>query len=56
MDEEQVNVAAAFVDKLLELKIVNLPAEGKEVLMNAPLFTMPKEGQEGQWRIIADVL
>jgi hypothetical protein len=48
MDPEQINVAAAFVDELLELKIVKLVGEGKEVLTTAPLFTVPKEGQEGE--------
>jgi hypothetical protein len=56
MDQEQLDVAAAFVDELLELKIVKLMDEGREVLANAPLFTVPKEGQEGQWRVIADML
>jgi hypothetical protein len=56
MDQEQLDVAAAFVDKLLELKIVRLMDDGKEVLANSPLFTVPKEGQEGQWRVVADLL
>ena len=56
MDEEQLDVAAAFVDELLELGIVLEPSEGEEVLSNSPLFTVPKEGQEGQWRVIADML
>jgi hypothetical protein len=32
MDEEQLDVAAAFVDELLELEIVLKPSEGEEVL------------------------
>jgi hypothetical protein len=56
MDEEQLDVAAAFVNELLDLGIVLEPAEGEEVLSNSPLFTVPKEGQEGQWRVIADML
>ena len=56
MDQEQLDVSAAFVDELLELKIVQLLGEGQEVLTNPPLFTVPKEGQEGQWRVIADML
>jgi hypothetical protein len=56
MDQEQLDVAAAFVDELLELKIVKLMDDGREVLANSPLFTVPKEGQEGQWRVIADML
>jgi hypothetical protein len=55
MDHEQLDVAAGFVDELLELKIVQLLGDGAEVLMNAPLFTVPKDGQEGQWIVIADM-
>ena len=47
MDHEQLDVAAAFVDELLELKIVKRMDDGREVLTNSPLFTVPKEGQEG---------
>jgi hypothetical protein len=38
MDPEQIDVAATFVDELLELKIVKLvpEPEGKEVLTTAP--------------------
>jgi hypothetical protein len=56
MDAEQLDVAAAFVDELHDLGIVLEPGEGEELLSNAPLFTVPKEGQEGQWRVIADML
>jgi hypothetical protein len=37
-----------FVDELLELRIVLEVSEGEEVLLTSPLFTVPKEGQEGQ--------
>ena len=56
VDDEPLDVAAAFVDELLDLGIVLEPSEGEEVLSNSPLFTVPKEGQEGQWRVIADML
>jgi hypothetical protein len=29
---------------------------GRPVLLNAPLFVVPKEGQPGEWRVIADML
>jgi hypothetical protein len=48
MDAEQILVAAAFVDELLDLGLVRTPAEGREVLTTAPLFVGPKEGQEGE--------
>jgi hypothetical protein len=56
MDAEQLDVAAAFVDELEALGIVLQPKDGEEVLSNAPLFTVENEGQEGQWRVIADML
>jgi hypothetical protein len=58
MDAKQLQVGADFVDELLELKVLGA-LEGKndlEILLNAPLFIVPKEGQEGQWRVIADML
>jgi hypothetical protein len=56
MDAEQLDVAAAFVDELEALGIVLQPKDGEELLSNAPLFTDEKKGQEGQWRVIADML
>jgi hypothetical protein len=56
MDEEQLQVAAAFVDELIDLGVVDTLAEGQAILLNAPLFVVPKEGQEGEWRVIADML
>lgn len=32
------------------------PLEGHEILTNAPLFVVPKEGQDGEWRVIMDML
>jgi hypothetical protein len=56
MDEEQIQVAANFVDELMDLGAVQTPTEGREILTTAPLFVVPKEGQEGEWRVIADML
>jgi hypothetical protein len=56
MDEEQTQVAANFVDELMSLGAVQTPPEGRKVLTTAPLFVVPKEGQEGEWRVIADML
>mmetsp|Transcript_23866 Transcript_23866/g.36251 ORF Transcript_23866/g.36251 Transcript_23866/m.36251 type:complete len:523 (-) Transcript_23866:744-2312(-) len=56
MDEEMAEVAAAFVDKLLSLGVVREIGEGWKVFTSCPLFVVPKEGQEGQWRVIADML
>jgi hypothetical protein len=56
MDSEQLVIAAGFVDELLELSILLSFAEWKAFLTNAPLFVVPKEGQGGEWRVIADML
>jgi hypothetical protein len=57
MDQKEPDMAAAFVDELLGLKIVKLMEEGMEVLVNVSLLTVPKEGQqEGQWRVITGML
>ena len=56
MTDEQTQVAASFVDELLDLAAVQTPAEGRKILTTAPLFVVPKEGQEGEWRVIADML
>jgi hypothetical protein len=49
IDEEQLDVAAAFIDTLHNLGIVVLESEeGQEVISKAPFFMVPKEGQEGQ--------
>ena len=55
MDAEQLAVAVAFVEELLDLRVLRCPETG-EIKANAPLFLIPKEGQEGQWRVIADML
>ena len=56
MDADMTKAAADFVDELLDLGVVRDIDEGKVVLTTAPLFVVPKEGQEGQWRVIADML
>jgi hypothetical protein len=57
MDEEQLAVAAAFVDELLALKVLHLLDNGEaEIILNAPLFLVPKEGQPGKWQVFADML
>ena len=38
------------------LKVLREPEEGCEIVANAPLFTVPKPGQPGQYRCIADML
>ena len=57
LNDEQLAVAAAFVDELLALKVLALLDDGDaDILLNAPLFVVAKEGQPGEWRVIADML
>jgi hypothetical protein len=44
------------VEELLDLEAVQTPTEGHTILTTAPLFVVPKEGQEGEWQVIADML
>jgi hypothetical protein len=55
MMDEQVEIAAEFIDELWHIGIFELVLEDNEMLANAPLFTVPKPGQPGQWRVIADM-
>jgi hypothetical protein len=56
MTPEQLKTAAEFVDELIGLGVLRLPPEERAVLLTAPLFVVPKPGQPGQWRCIADML
>jgi hypothetical protein len=51
MTPEQTDIAAEFVDELVALGVM---VEG-EIVTNAPLFVLPKAGQPGQWRVLADM-
>jgi hypothetical protein len=55
MTEEQLVIASQFFDELVDLGIFKELLEGEEMLTNAPLFCLPKAGQPGQWRILADM-
>ena len=56
MTDEQLIVAGEFVDELIALGVLQSPPEDRATLLNAPLFVIPKAGQPGQWRCIADML
>lgn len=60
MSEEELKVAEDFVDELVALGVLRPPADDHgepiDVVTNAPLFTVPKPGQPGQYRCIADML
>jgi len=55
MDEEELKIAAEFVDELKRLGVLRRLPPGQELRANAPLFCVPKPGQDGQWRPIADM-
>ncbi|CAJ1953803.1 unnamed protein product [Cylindrotheca closterium] len=56
MDEEMTMAAVEFVNKLVDLGVLRDIDKGRKVLTNAPLFVVSKDGQPGQWRVIADML
>ena len=55
MTEEQVKLATTFIDELWEIGVFELIPDDCEMEANCPLFAVPKPGQPGQWRIIADM-
>ena len=55
MTEEQVEIAAAFINELWHIGVFELVPDDCEMKANAPLFAVAKPGQPGQWRIIADM-
>jgi hypothetical protein len=55
MTDEQVEIAAEFIDELWHIGVFELIPDECEMKTNAPLFAVAKAGQPGQWRIIADM-
>lgn len=60
MNADELLVATEFVDELIALGVLREPTDTNgypiDVVTNAPLFTVPKPGQPGQYRCIADML
>ena len=54
-DEEQLQVAEEFFAELESLGVLLPLPEGMTLEANCPLFVVPKPGQPGQWRVIADM-
>jgi hypothetical protein len=52
---EQKTLAGEFVDELINLGVLLPETETEKVVANAPLFCLPKPGQPGQWRVLADM-
>jgi len=55
MDLEAEGIATEFVEELMRLGVLQPLPEGASLRANAPLFCVPKAGQPGQWRPIADM-
>ena len=54
-DANQVATAVEFMDELIELGALEESPADDPLVASAPLFCVPKPGQPGQWRIIADM-
>jgi hypothetical protein len=52
MTEDELATAGRFVDELIRLEVVG--PHDAAILNNCPIFVVPKPGQPGQWRCIAD--
>eukprot|EP00957_Ditylum_brightwellii_P034513 2617041-Ditylum_brightwellii.AAC.1 len=55
IDEKQQEIAAAFVEELLELEAVGLVPEGELILCNGPIMVIPKPDQPGEQRALWDM-
>jgi hypothetical protein len=55
MDVDQLEMACEFVDELLALEALEEDDPADPVRANAPMFLLPKPGQPGQWRILANL-
>jgi hypothetical protein len=55
MSEEALVVATEFVEELLLLGALQPCPADDPLVATAPIFCVPKPGQSGQWRIIADM-
>ena len=54
MEEDQREVAVQFVEELIAIGVLRRLRSGELMWTNAPLFCVPKPGQVGEWRVIAD--
>ena len=54
MTDDQRATAVEFVEELMSLGVL-IPADPEEIVTTCPLFILPKPGQPGQWRVLADM-
>jgi hypothetical protein len=55
MDQEQSAIATEFFDELVDIGALEMAPPNDPILGNAPLFCIPKTGQPGQWRVLANM-
>jgi hypothetical protein len=55
MTPEQLIIAGDLIDELVDLGVLEPKSADKPVVANAPLLTVEKEGQPGQWRVITNM-
>ena len=56
MDAAQLEeIACQFVDELVALGVLILEDPNDLMVTNVPMFRLPKLGQPGRWRILADL-
>ena len=51
----QMEAGVAFVEELIALGVLELAPDDDPIMANAPLFVLPKPGQPGQWRVLANM-
>jgi hypothetical protein len=54
-DDDQLSMAARFVDELLDIGALGTTLSLESVLTTTPLFCVSKPHQPGMWRVIADM-
>lgn len=55
MDKEQEQIGEDFVEELIALGVLEEVPTDDPLHCNAPLFCIPKAGQPGQWRVLANM-
>ena len=55
MDDEQRRTAGEIADELIILGELTRTMDPTQVKATTPLFLVPKPGQPGEWRVIADM-
>jgi hypothetical protein len=54
MTADQLAIAEEFIVELVSLGVL-IEVDGEYLKTNAPTFCLPKPGQPGQWRVLADM-